>query len=64
MGIDSLVDPRNRVTVVHPSGYRGPGFLVHDMLVWGFTAGVIDVLLDRTGWAVPWDSAVEVSISV
>ena len=37
--VADLVDPGNRVTVVHPSGYRGPGFQVADMLVWGFTAG-------------------------
>ena len=46
-----LVDPANRVTVVHPSGYRGPGFQVADMLVWGFTAGLLDRLLDLAGWS-------------
>ena len=25
------------------------------MLVWGFTAGVISVLLDMAGWARPWN---------
>lgn len=62
VAIDALVEPDNRVTVVHPSGYRGPGFTVHDMLVWGFTAGVIDALLDRSGWALPWDIQREVTI--
>lgn len=62
VAIDALVEPDNRVTVVHPSGYRGPGFTVHDMLVWGFTAGVIDALLDRSGWALPWDAQREVTI--
>jgi len=58
-----LVDPANRVTVVHPSGYRGPGFQVADMLVWGFTAGLLDRLLDLAGWSQPWPREREVGIS-
>ena len=64
VGIATLVDPDNRVTVVHPSGYRGPGFTVHDMLVWGFTAGVIDAMLQKSGWALPWDHTHEVPIDL
>lgn len=60
--IDVLVAPGNRVTVVHPSGFRGPGFRVHDMLVWGFTAGVLDALVRQAGWAQPWDVHREVAI--
>jgi 8-oxo-dGTP pyrophosphatase MutT (NUDIX family) len=52
--VADLVDPANRVTVVHPSGYRGPGFEVADMLVWGFTAMLLDRLLEIGGWARPW----------
>lgn len=52
--VADLVDPANRVTVVHPSGYRGPGFEVADMLVWGFTAMLLDRLLEIAGWALPW----------
>lgn len=62
VAIDALVAPRNRVTVVHPSGFRGPGFQVHDMLVWGFTAGVLDALCQQAGWALPWDVHREVTI--
>jgi hypothetical protein len=62
VAIDSLSEPSNRMTVVHPSGYRGPGFTVHDMLVWGFTAGVLDAVLDKAGWARPWDTGREVMI--
>ena len=61
--IASLVDPANRVTVVHPSGYRGPGFQVAEMLVWGFTAGLLDRLLDLAGWSRPWPTEREVGIS-
>ncbi len=52
--VRDLVDPAHRVTVVHPSGYRGPGFEVAGMLVWGFTALLLDRLLEISGWAVPW----------
>ena len=55
--IDDLVDPANRVQVRHPSGYVGPGFTVADMLVWGFTGGIIDGLLRAAGWEQPWDRA-------
>lgn len=57
-----LVDPANRVTVVHPSGYRGPGFLVADMLVWGFTAMLLDRLLILGGWAREWEQHREVGV--
>ncbi len=60
VAIDDLINPENRWTVVHPSGYRGPGFQVHDMLVWGFTAGILDALIDRAGWVTSWDKAREV----
>jgi hypothetical protein len=52
--ISELVDPENRIRVRHPSGWIGPAFQVHGMLVWGFTAGVISTLLDMGGWARPW----------
>lgn len=51
-----LVDPRNRLQVTHPSGWVGPAFEVHDLMVWGFTAGLLDKLLELGGWAVPWDT--------
>ncbi|WP_217166737.1 CoA pyrophosphatase [Streptomyces sp. AC512_CC834] len=53
--VADLTDPANRVTTVHPSGYRGPAFLVESALVWGFTAGIIDRLLHFAGWERPWD---------
>ena len=55
--IEDLVAPVNRCRVHHPSGYVGPGFLVQGLLVWGFTAGLLDGLLDRAGWALPWDES-------
>jgi 8-oxo-dGTP pyrophosphatase MutT (NUDIX family) len=52
--VAELADPANRVRVQHPSGRTGPGFEVAGMLVWGFTAGLIDRLLALAGWARPW----------
>jgi 8-oxo-dGTP pyrophosphatase MutT (NUDIX family) len=51
-----LADPANRVRVRHPSGYIGNGFEVHGMLVWGFTAGLLDRILALADWERPWDS--------
>lgn len=53
--LNLLADPATRLTVRHPSGWSGPGFRVDDLLVWGFTGGLLDWLLDAGGWAVPWD---------
>lgn len=54
-----LVDPAHRVTVRMPrGGYRSPGFLIgpdHDVILWGFTGGIIARLLDFLGWSQPWD---------
>lgn len=52
--IRDLIDPANRLRVRHPSGWIGPAFRIHDMLVWGFTAGVVSTLLELGGWAVEW----------
>jgi 8-oxo-dGTP pyrophosphatase MutT (NUDIX family) len=51
--IDALLDPAVRVLVRHPSGYIGPGFDLPDLLVWGFTAGLLDEFFLVTGWARP-----------
>ncbi|MET7289036.1 CoA pyrophosphatase [Streptomyces sp. NPDC005573] len=53
--VADLTDPAHRATTVHPSGHRGPAFLVESALVWGFTAGVIDRLLHFAGWERPWN---------
>jgi 8-oxo-dGTP pyrophosphatase MutT (NUDIX family) len=50
-----LIDPRNRARARHPSGYVGPAFLVRELTVWGFTAGLIDRILALSGWEQPWD---------
>ena len=53
--IAELTDPANRIRVRHPSGFTSPAFRVRGMLVWGFTAGVLDAMLRLAGWYRPWD---------
>jgi 8-oxo-dGTP pyrophosphatase MutT (NUDIX family) len=53
--ISALTDPANRFRVSLPVGFTGPGFEVGDLFVWGFTAGVLDRLLEAGGWARPWN---------
>jgi 8-oxo-dGTP pyrophosphatase MutT (NUDIX family) len=50
-----LTDPANRFRVGHPSGYVGPAFGVAGMVVWGFTAALLDAVLEAAGLAQPWD---------
>lgn len=53
--VAELIDPANRVQVTRPSGWVGPAFRVRGLLVWGFTAGLLDRLLELGGLALPWD---------
>ena len=56
VAIGDLANPANRLQVTAPSGYIGPAFRVADMLVWGFTAAVLDRLLALGGWEQAWDT--------
>ena len=52
------MDPEHRITVRHPSGYTSAGFLIgedKDVILWGFTGGIIARLFDFLGWTRPWD---------
>lgn len=62
VSVADLVNPDHRGRVRHPSGYVGPAFDVAGMVVWGFTAGLVEVLLDLGGWTVPWDRQREVPL--
>ncbi|MCW2866908.1 MAG: hypothetical protein JWR20_1096 [Marmoricola sp.] len=60
--LEELLDPRHRVTVTHPRGYSSPGFMIgpgKDLVLWGFTAGLVNKLFDHVGWTRPWDAGVE-----
>lgn len=53
--VGELLDPERRFTVVAPGHYRGPGFEVGGLVVWGFTAALIDALGELAGIAPAWD---------
>ncbi|GAA4363403.1 CoA pyrophosphatase [Nocardioides caricicola] len=59
--ISELLDPEHRVMVRVPRGdYRSPGFLIgpdKDVILWGFTGGIIARLFDYLGWTRPWDES-------
>ena len=55
--IAALTEPGSRVMVRHPSGHVGPAFLVDDLVVWGFTAGLLSRVLAAVGWERPWDES-------
>ena len=63
--IEELLDPAHRVTVTHPAGYSSPGFLIgddKDLIVWGFTAGLLTRLFDYVGLTREWDPSVTRSL--
>jgi 8-oxo-dGTP pyrophosphatase MutT (NUDIX family) len=58
--IEELLDPAYRIMVTHPSGYSSPGFLIgpdKDLILWGFTAGLVNKLFDYVGLTRPWDTS-------
>jgi 8-oxo-dGTP pyrophosphatase MutT (NUDIX family) len=60
VAIAELLDPGHRINVRHPSGFTGPGFLIgpeKDVILWGFTAGIIARLFGYLGWEESWDQA-------
>ncbi len=60
VAIADLLDPEHRINVRHPSGWTGPGFLIgpdKDVILWGFTAGIIARLFGYLGWDQDWDRA-------
>ncbi len=64
--VRELLDPVNRVTARHPSGYLGPAFTVQGLFVWGFTAGLLSRVLELAGLERPWhrDRVVELPADV
>jgi len=57
--IAELLDPAHRISVRHPSGWVGPGFLIgehNDVILWGFTGGIIARMFDWLDWTVSWES--------
>ncbi|WP_372594831.1 CoA pyrophosphatase [Actinotalea sp.] len=65
--VADLVDPGRRgvVASLRPGGapaFRTPAFDLDGHLVWGFTAIVLDRLLDALGWTEPWDRSRELTL--
>ena len=56
--VADLLDPANRFTTVF-GPYRGPGFEVDGLFVWGFTAMLLSSLFELSGIARPWDESLE-----
>lgn len=50
-----LADPARRFRTRHPSGYVGPAFDADGLLVWGFTGGLLDRVLQLAGLEREWD---------
>jgi 8-oxo-dGTP pyrophosphatase MutT (NUDIX family) len=57
VSVSELADPATRVMVKGPNGFLSPAFQVKGMLIWGFTAVLVDRLLALAGWERPWDTA-------
>ena len=57
VAVAELADPAHRLSIRLPSGVASPAFRVAGMLVWGFTAMLVDQLLALGGWEVPWDAS-------
>lgn len=56
--VADLLDPANRRAVVGGRAGRprpSPAFVVGEHVVWGFTAIVLDRVMDGLGWTEPWD---------
>lgn len=61
--VADLLNPANRrTTVVRREGrvFKSPGFLVNNVIVWGFTAILLSHLFDDLGWTIPWDQSLEI----
>jgi 8-oxo-dGTP pyrophosphatase MutT (NUDIX family) len=54
--VAELADPRHRVMLRSPRGRTGPAFHIGPMLIWGFTAALVDRLLALGGWERAWDA--------
>lgn len=55
-----LLDPANRFTSVyrHPLGaFHGPAWDLDGVILWGFTAFLLNDLFDAAGWTIPWDES-------
>ena len=62
--IAELASPANRMMIRYPGGQGGYAFRVAGLLIWGFTAMLLDRVLALGGWEQPWDSGQLTSLPV
>lgn len=60
--VSDLVDPAARVSGRHPGGFVGPAFWVGELMIWGFTGYLLDMVFGLAGWEQPWDVGREVEV--
>jgi 8-oxo-dGTP pyrophosphatase MutT (NUDIX family) len=64
--VSELRDPAHRITVRSPRhGWRMPGFLIgpdKDVILWGFTGGIVQRFLEYVGWIDDMPNAREVEL--
>ena len=58
VSVAELADPATRLMLRMPGGRSVPAFRVRGLLIWGFTAALVDRLLALGGWETPWDISV------
>ena len=58
VSVAELADPATRLMLRMPNGRSSPAFRVRGLLIWGFTAALVDRLLVLGGWEKPWDASV------
>jgi len=54
--IAELASPANRMTIKYPGGQSGYAFRAAGLIIWGFTAMLLDRVLALGGWEQPWNS--------
>lgn len=62
VSVAHLLEPATRFTVSHSSGFVGPAFDLDDLLLWGFTAGLLSRLFELAGIEREWDTGIQRSI--
>lgn len=56
--LDVLLDPANRFLLRFSGGsWTGPAFQLGDLVLWGFTAGILAAMFSAAGWDLEWDTA-------
>lgn len=60
--VSTLASVETRRTAMHPSGYRGPAFVLPNTFIWGLTAYLLDWALRLGGWEQQWDHNQTVAI--